>query len=335
MKKPILCVGDAFPDLILDKRIWETVHETTEEILSGSGWVKPHLKEIRLSGGGTVSNVAVSLARLGNPTAFLGRTGRDHFGRFMREHMEKNGVDTRYIVIDEEYPTALVIMLVDEKGDRDGCIYPLFGAANSKLCVGDFSEDLYDEIGFGYITGISLTEEPSGQATLHFVRKCREKGIPVAMDLNMRTNVHGWNKKMKDAFLEAVEGCSLLFGSVPDEWDILAAPHPLVHLIDDLIAKGKTVVCKEGPRGASLFTKGERLRIPAFPVKVADTVGAGDVFNSGYLTAHLEGKDLGECLLWGSAAAGYSIQFHGAGNCPTREQLQKMISKYALNEERV
>ena len=76
------------------------------------------------------------------------------------------------------------------------------------------------------------------------------------------------------------------------------------------------------------FSVKEEAVAPAYCVKVEDTVGAGDVYNAGFIAAKLEGKTLKECLTMGNAVSGYTVSKKGARSCPHREELETFMKEH-------
>ena len=131
---------------------------------------------------------------------------------------------------------------------------------------------------------------------------------------------------MKKIFLQAIELSDIVFGSEKDELAVVDKMGSASNLIDKLISEGKLVISKAGDKGASVYSKTDGYQMQAYSVNVVDTVGAGDIFDSGFLAAYVQEKEIDECLLWGSAAAAYSLQFSGASNSPNKLQLGNFIS---------
>ena len=334
INKPVLCVGEVITDVIIDTQKKLSIQQSTERLLTGDEFTDAKGGAAELSGGGTVGNVAIALSRLGEKPFFLGKTGNDSFGQFSKKNLEKEGIDTRWLVTDCNKNTLIVICYTDANGDRDGFIYPKTGSASASLTVDDIKPEIFLNIGMLFTTGISLVEEPICSTALELMRQCKNRKIPVAFDINLRTNVYGWNKKMKEIFLEAVDLSDIILGSEKDEFAVISEVGAASQIIDELVQKGKLVVAKAGPKGAAIYSKSGGYQMPAFPVNVIDTVGAGDIFNGGFLAAYVQGRHIDECLLWGSAAAAYSLQFAGAGNAPNSKQLEIFLSRNNISNYR-
>ena len=75
------------------------------------------------------------------------------------------------------------------------------------------------------------------------------------------------------------------------------------------------------------FSKEGEEYVPAFSVKVEDTVGAGDVYNAGFISGRLAGMNLRECLIRGNAVSGYTVMRKGARNSPNTEELEAFLAE--------
>ena len=93
-----------------------------------------------------------------------------------------------------------------------------------------------------------------------------------------------------------------------------------------LATDGRVAIARLGAQGALAIAGEEVVRVPAFRVDVVDTLGAGDVFNGGFIAAMIEGYTLEESLRWGNAAAALKITRPGARGAPTREELLAFLA---------
>jgi sugar/nucleoside kinase (ribokinase family) len=92
-----------------------------------------------------------------------------------------------------------------------------------------------------------------------------------------------------------------------------------------LSAGKRTVIARQGAKGALVVSPDDVFSSPAFEVEVVDTVGAGDAFNGGFIAACLAEKDLREAVRWGNAAAALKIEKRGARGLPSRENLFRLL----------
>ncbi|MBS7157690.1 MAG: hypothetical protein KH040_02145 [Collinsella sp.] len=88
------------------------------------------------------------------------------------------------------------------------------------------------------------------------------------------------------------------------------------------------MVVRDGANGSVAISGTDVFEAPAFKVEVEDTIGAGDVYNAGFVAALLEGGSLQEALEKGNAVSGYTVARQGARNTPTPEQLAAFIDSF-------
>ncbi len=186
-EKPILCIGDVVPDIILpyaaSQRVLAAV--TRSEPITGEQ------KSAEFAAGGSIGNTAHGIAVLGGSTWFAGKVGNDYFGRFLKQTFDSVGVDTRYLILDDDIPTSMVIAVLGEDKDRITYVIPRSGASQHQLKKTDLPEDLLDQIGWLHTSGILLRENPAADTILELMAGCQARHIPVSLDLNLRIEAIG------------------------------------------------------------------------------------------------------------------------------------------------
>jgi fructokinase len=241
--------------------------------------------------GGGPYNAARSLARLGIPATFIGRTGDDAFGRLLRDQLAAEGVALG-VAEPSERPTALAVVTLDEAGSAGYAFYLESAAA-------DVDEDamrkaLPPDLTALHVGALGLVMEPMGAAIESLVLSglpgdpllfldpnCRPAAVPGYGAYRARA---GAIARRADVVKASTEDLAYLYPNVPPENAARA-----------LLAEGASLVLvTDGPRPARAFTGAEVLseRVPA--VVVADTIGAGDAFGGAFLawwTTHGLGRE--------------------------------------------
>ncbi len=256
--------------------------------------------------GGSPYNVAVALARLEVPTAFLGRISDDVFGERLTGHLSANGVDLRYVRRAPE-PTTLAFVHVEE-GREPSYSFHREGTADRALAPDDvpdaFSQDVRAlHVGLGSVT---LEVEPAASTLRRLIE--REHGARVvSFDPNVRAHLI----RDRDAYVERLDGW------LPhvDVAKVSRADLAWLHPGEDVEAVGRRwlelgpaiVVISLGSEGALGLWPGGSVRVPGLRVEVADTVGAGDAFTAGLLAALREEDLLGRDRLERISAAGLDL----------------------------
>ncbi len=315
MPRLALIVGDACVDLIL-RISGGTDSPTTAAFPS-------------LSGGGTSANSAVGLARLGVPTALVGVVGDDGYGRYVRSDLEREGVDTSGLVTDRDSFTGLVMAVIDHHGERILFGWPPSGGAHTRLNPSHVDRARIREACWLHTSGVSMAESPARDAALLSMSYAREANVPVSFDLNLGPALAGgaMSKDFLETIWRAVELSDYVLGSATDEIAQLLPGQSFEDGATELAGAHRSVVARLGAGGALLVSTTHRETISAFHVQVIDTLGAGDAFNAGFITACLEGRNQRTAVQWGNAAAALKIGRSGARGTPTRDELDLFFSK--------
>ena len=326
--KPVVMLGDANVDLVI--RLPE--RGPGKRDISGS--------VPQLFGGGTVANTSVALARLGVPVAFVGMVGDDGYARYVRDDLAREGIDTRGLILNPDVFTQMVLALVEPDGERMLVVWPPKGGAPVHLRPEDLDPDQITGAAWLHTSGMVLRETPVRDAVLYAMKMAREAGVPVSLDLNLRLELWGWGDDIRATLDRALPLADVVFGSGAEEIVPVAGMEPVErssvgrssveHAARTLADGQRTVVARLGAGGALAATPDEIVVAPAFPAEVVDTVGAGDVFNAGFIAARASGHDLYTALRWGNAVAALHIGQPGARSAPTRAEVARLLG--AANE---
>jgi sugar/nucleoside kinase (ribokinase family) len=155
----------------------------------------------------------------------------------------------------------------------------------------------------------------------------REAGVSVSLDLNLRLESWGLDESLRAVFDQAISLSDVVFGSGTDE----IVPYTGLDSIRagaEAISDGlRTVIARLGSQGAMAVAPGEIFSSPAIDVAVVDTLGAGDAFNGGFISAQLEAFSLEESVRWGNGAAALKIGQKGARGLPSRAELTEFLER--------
>lgn len=290
--------------------------------------------------GGSPTNTAIGAARLGLRTALLTRVGNDHMGRFIRERLEREGVDTRCVITDPHRLTALVIL-----GIRDRDTFPLIfyreNCADMALCEDDVDEVFIASARSVLISGTHLSRPEVFAMSLKAVRAAKQAGRKVIFDIDYRPVL--WGLTAPDAgenrfvahddvtarLQEIVAHCDLIVGT-EEEFHILGGSVDTVDCLRQVRSRTTAVlVCKRGSSGCSVFdgpipdALDDGIVGQGFPVEVFNVLGAGDSFMGGFLRGWLRDLPLSECCDLGNAAGAIVVSRHGcAPAMPTWPEIQ-------------
>jgi sugar/nucleoside kinase (ribokinase family) len=240
--------------------------------------------DAHLSIAGSESNVAIGLSRLGHQAAWLGAVGNDEPGRLIQRTLRAEGVDTSWLRFSDESFTGF-IAFDQPSHDITRVSYHRRGSAGSTLTSAECLAALQAASPrLLHVTGITPALSGSTRAaTLDVVREAAESDVRVSLDVNYRARL--WSRAEATALRELLPFVHKVFAS-DDELDILTdATEPVRDLLNSGIAE---VIVTAGGKGAWAHTADGTIHRPALPVTVVDSIGAGDAFVSGYLSATLD-----------------------------------------------
>jgi sugar/nucleoside kinase (ribokinase family) len=291
--KKILVAGDINVDLICSG--YRNFPSPGSEVL---------VDDFVMTLGGSSAICAMGLARLGNPVAFIGKVGADSWGDYCIETLRTAGIDVSGLARDPALRTGVTISITSAV-DRALVTYAGSVAA---LRAADVDAWALDDAGHLHVSSFYLQ---------HDLRPAFRRLFALAHSTGLSTSLDpGFDPAERwDGLSETLEAVDLLF---PNEVE-LAAISGTTDLADGLrrMSNDRTrVVAKLGPRGCATLTKDALLEVPAFAIDPADTTGAGDSFDAGFLHAWLREQPIRECLRWGSACGALSTR--GLGGTPSQ-----------------
>lgn len=266
----ILCIGDAALDVIVKMQT---------EIHVGSDTAS----QISMHGGGAAANTATWLAQLGHSVFFSCRLGDDAAGRAISSEFDLWKIEHRRTFLENE-KTGVVVVLVDDKGDRT--MFPDSGA-NSGIS----ERDLPNLHGFdaAYLSGYSLFNPLSTNGVLRMVNEIKDVGIPLIFDPASVGTMMAFNRKR---VIETLAYMDITIMN-EDEARYIADCDALDEALDFITEIVSTAVIKTGSSGAIARIRGSNTVIShADAVNAIDTTGAGDAFAAGFIPMWLESKDL-------------------------------------------
>jgi len=276
-----------------------------------------------LSIAGSESNVAIGVARLGHDVTWLSAVGNDEPGRLIQRTLRAENVGTR-IRFSEEAFTGF-IAFDQPSHDITRVSYHRRGSAASTLTASEITAALTAaNPRLLHVTGITpALSETARAATLTAVRTASAAGIQVSLDVNYRARL--WSRaEASVAVRELLPHIHTVFTS-DDELDLLTdASNPVA----DLLKTVDTLVVTAGGKGAWAHTKSagpaevHTIHRSALPVTVVDSIGAGDAFVSGYLSATLDNLSTESRLERATTSGAFCVTAYGDWeSLPTREDL--------------
>lgn len=266
--------------------------------------------------GGKGANQAVAAARLGAPTAMVGRVGEDDFGRQLIQGLQTAGVAASGVAMDAGAPTGVAAIAVDEAGCNTIVVVP---GANGRVDDDDVDR-LMGQLQPGDI--LLLQFEVPLPAVIAAAKAAKAQGARVIVDpAPARDDVPAEFFRTVDILTpNQIEASQLTGLSVTDISTATEAARQLVQ-------RGVAIaIVKLGELGAVVAAGDRTFHQPALPVNTVDTVAAGDAFNGGLAVALAEAMDLAAAVEFASAVAAASVTVPGAqSSMPERSQVAALV----------
>lgn len=295
--------------------------------------------------GGCAGNVAVGASRLGLRVAMLTRVGDEAMGRFVRETLEAEGVDTSHVSTDPERLTGLVLLGLCDR-DTFPLIFYRRDCADMAIRPEDVDPGFLASARALLVTGTHLSTEPMQAVTHRAIELARAAGTKVVLDVDYRPVLWGAvglgagedrataSARATRAYERVLPGCDLVVGTEEEIRVAGGAGDTHAALVRIRALTAAPIVVKRGPRGG-LVVPGdiparleEALSADGFPVEVLNVLGAGDAFLSGFLSGWLRDAPLAECLRRGNAAGALVVTRHGcAPAMPGLGELEDFLAR--------
>lgn len=282
--------------------------------------------------GGSPANIAVGLARLGKKCGFFARVSDDQFGTFVTDFFDNEGIDTSRIVRCKD-GSKIGLTFTEIKSETESSIVMYRNeAADLKLECEDIDEEYIKEGAAVLISGVALAESPSREASLKAMQLAKKNGIPVIFVLDYRA--YNWKNKDEIAVYYSIvaSNADMIIGS-REEYDLCEGLLDLDGTDKATAAywqsKGaKIVIVTHGKKGSTAYTNdGQDFSIKPFPVKLLKSFGGGDGYTSAFLYSLFEGKEIIDCLEFGSASAAMLVASHACSqDMPTVKQVEEFIA---------
>lgn len=312
-KLDAVCVGAAIVDIPL-----QPVNRDMFEIESFP------LQQISMTIGGDAINEATIMSRLGHKIGLMSMVGKDAVGNFIIEHCEKNGIDYSGIKVREGIDTSINVGLVTADGERtfvtnrNGSLW--------KMTIDDVDLSRLGEARLLSLASIFNNPLLDCQALVKIFKEAKAQDMIICADM-----IKARLGETLDDIREALGYVDYFFPNY-DEACLMTEETELEKIADKFLDCGiQHVVIKTGKKGCYIKSQdGSVLEVPAMKgITAIDTIGAGDNFASGFITAILEGKSLKECAEFANVTASISVQSIGATTgVQKREQVDERLKEY-------
>jgi sugar/nucleoside kinase (ribokinase family) len=300
----LVVAGEINPDLIL-----------TGDILPEFGQVEKLVDSATLTIGSSSAIFACGAARLGLKVAFVGVCGDDVFGRFMLDEMQKRDVDVSNVIVHQNGQTGLSVIL-NRESDRAILTHPGLIPA---LRAADIPEMLLRRSRHLHVASYFLQTRLQPELPALFLR-VRELGLTTSLDTNFDPSV-------KWTGFEELLTVTNVFLLNEREAISLSGEMNVDSAANKLVPKVEVLAIKMGALGALGAQKSQIVQAPSIPIKVIDTVGAGDSFDAGFIYGYLHEWKLKKTLQLACVCGALSTKkAGGTEGQPRLEEAMKYVS---------
>lgn len=307
----VVCMGAAIVDIPLQP-VTPAVFENDSNPID----------QISMTIGGDAINEATIINRLGHKTALVAMVGNDGAGAHVLNHCDAEGIDRTFIKVKDGVNTSINIGLVQPGGERtfitnrNGSLW--------KTEAEDFDLDVL--AGSKLLSYASFFNNPlvTGEKLVPIFKKAKEQGLIICADMII--------PRLGETLEDIREALSYVDYFFPnrDEAVGLAGVEDLDEIADAFLACGVgTVIVKTGSKGCFVKNSEQRFSVDTIHgADVIDTIGAGDNFASGFITALLDGKSLEQCAQFANTTANLSVRSVGSTTgVKCREQVEREFAR--------
>ncbi len=263
------------------------------------------IDEIRITAAGTSAGTSVDLAKLGCKVTAVGAVGNDEMGNILIGILNRHGVNTKYIVRKDGVQTSGTILPIRPNGERPAL--HVMGS-NASFCFDDVPVDLIAKADFVHVGGFYLMPKFDGPDTVKTLKLAKGSGAITTMDI-----LGVKQEKMAEKIAPCMPYLDYFMPNLEEAGMITGLSDPDAMCKYFLSAGAKNVILKMGERGSLILSSnGERIRVPAFKVKLVDTTGCGDAWSAGFIAGLSLNMSISKAAQLGSACG--SLVASGLGS---------------------
>jgi len=233
--------------------------------------------------GGAPANVAVAVSRLGHEAAFLGQVGDDPFGHYLAEVLSSEGVDVRGLRFSQQARTPLAFVSLTAEGERSFVFYR-HPSADMLLRADEVALEVLVGQKIFHFGSITLIDDPVRTATIMTAQSAHTRGLLISYDPNLRLSLWPNADAARTSMMTGMNYAHIVKIS-DEELEFLTGGSDITPLWR---AETQVIAVTHGSKGATLYTRKDKIEMPGFSVRTTDTTGAGDGFVAGLLVGILE-----------------------------------------------
>tara|TARA_B100000902_G_scaffold228352_1_gene216793 strand:+ start:2474 stop:3403 length:930 start_codon:yes stop_codon:yes gene_type:complete len=281
--------------------------------------------------GGSPLNTAIGLGAMNAPVYFFSRISNDFFGRKIISFLKKNNVKTNLIQKTSDKTT---LGFVSNRNKPEFSFYAN-QTADRNLSQYDFKKNVLKKIILAHFSSISLVLKPGSETYFKIIKNLKKTSL-ISIDPNIRSSLIENKNNYLTRFKQFLKLADIIKLS-DEDFNYLSNNNNPDKVIPNWIQKNNIsfVILTLGEKGSILYTKKLRIFIKSYKVKVADTVGAGDIFQAAVINYLYKSKNLSndqllnlkksdweKCLKFASKAAAINCTKEGCYP-PTEREINR------------
>ncbi len=313
----------------------ETMLRFTPEGVERLGYT--HALDVHV--GGSESNTAVGLARLGNRVAWVSRLTSNALGQSIDRCLRSHGVDTQHVVWTTEDRVGLYFLENGSPPRPSQVIYDRANSAFAKFSPSDLPRELFasERASWLHVTGISLgLGETTRELIAEAVALARAAGWKIGFDVNYRSLL--WSREQAryhcDPLMREADLVFMAHRDAEGLWKIgfESQPEKTLGRLDEW-REGKPTIMTLASRGAMAAAGGEFVEQRIEPVPPVGRLGGGDAFSAGFYHAWFRGANLPTALKTATAVA--RLKYSIPGDLPLIDpyEVERLLQQDTLGNQ--
>ena len=292
--------------------------------------------------GGSPVNIAIGASRLGLRAIAFTAVGADEVGRFVREFLRREGVNTDHIATIADARTGMAVVGV-QPPDRFPLLFYRENPADIHLSLDEARALPLARTRALSLSGAALSRGSAHEVSLFLAEQARRLGLTTFIDLDLRPDQWSHPLAFGLQIRRILPLCDVIIGTEEEFYAALSATPEAVmrgsavtdadELDDRLDAhareSGALLMVKRGDRGVTLMREARRESVAGFPVPIVNTVGAGDGFAAGLIYGWAQGWDWNRAARFANACGAIVVSRHGCARAlPTTGEVNSFLEQH-------
>jgi sugar/nucleoside kinase (ribokinase family) len=270
--------------------------------------------------GGSPSNIAMNVKKLGISSQVASAVGEDGFGKFLINHLHNAGIDTS-LVQQVKDSTSMVVVTKSKSTP-----VPIFyRGADFHLAYTSKLEEALTHSKIVHFSCWPISRKPARDTIEMAIQTARKNAALVCFDPNYHPMIWGKDEDGVEYVKSIISKVDIVKPSEDDAERLFGQDTHDNQLKKFLDLGAKLVIMTLGKEGAIVSNGEETIKLDTLATEVVDTTGAGDAFWSGFYSAIIKGYSIKQALSLGMAVSAYKLKFAGAvTDLPKLEAIEEM-----------